>query len=164
MSVSLRNGREYGKLWVQVLSEVHDGGDVAAAVAVIGSAPDRDDGLVFEVPLYASFSFSRTYSGRALVYLVAFIDELMSTGDKLETVDVIEFCSDLIAKQPPSPTRRYSPCPNFFRIAPDEIAEGAFVGYLLSTSNNAYLVKGTDFRTQTTVDAKYFAVNDRPED
>ena len=34
---------------------------------------------------------------------------------------------------------------------------------LLSSSNDAYLVKGTDFRTQTTVHAEYFAVNDCAE-
>lgn len=40
------------KFWLQVLSKVHDGGDVAAAVAIVGSAPDGDNGLVFEVPLH----------------------------------------------------------------------------------------------------------------
>ena len=35
---------------------------------------------------------------------------------------------------------------------------------LLRSSNDAYLVKGTDFWTQTTVDAEHFAVNDRTED
>lgn len=53
MTVSLRNGREYVELWLEVLSKVHNGSDVAAAVAVIGSAPDGNDGLVFEVPLGA---------------------------------------------------------------------------------------------------------------
>lgn len=51
MTVSLGNGGEYGEFRVQVLSKVHDGGDVTAAVAVVGSTPDGDDGLVFEVPL-----------------------------------------------------------------------------------------------------------------
>ena len=56
MTLSLRNGRKYVKFWFQVLSEVHDGGDIAAAVAVIGSAPDGDDGLVFKVPLHAGLA------------------------------------------------------------------------------------------------------------
>lgn len=35
----------------QVLAHVHDGGDVAAAVAVVGGTPDGDHRLVIEVPL-----------------------------------------------------------------------------------------------------------------
>ena len=58
VAVPLGNGRENGELRLQVRSKVHDGGDVAAAVAVIGSAPDGDDGLVFEVPLRI-ISFSK---------------------------------------------------------------------------------------------------------
>ena len=88
----------------------------------------------------------------------------MSTGNKLKAVDVIKFRSDLVAKQPPCTTWRYSPSSNVFRITPDQITESAFVRDLLSSSNDAYLVKGTDFRTQTTVDAEHFAVNDCTED
>lgn len=71
----------------------------------------------------------------------------MSTGDKLEAVDVVEFCSDLVAKQPSSTTWGHSPSSNVFRITPDQIAESAFVRDLLSSSDDAYLVKGTDLRT-----------------
>lgn len=53
MTVSFGNGGEDGELRFEILSEVHDGRDVAAAVAVIRSAPDGDDGLVFKMPLYA---------------------------------------------------------------------------------------------------------------
>ena len=62
VTVSLGNGRENGELWLQVRSKVHDGGDVAAAVAVIGGAPDGDDGLVFKVPL-RMVSFSKDLHG-----------------------------------------------------------------------------------------------------
>ena len=96
-------------------------------------------------------------------YLVAFIYKLMGTSNKLKAVDVVKFCSDLVAKQPPSTTWGYSPSPNVFRITPDQITEGAFVRNLLCSSNNAYLVQGTDFRTQATVDAEHFPVNDSTE-
>ena len=82
-----------------------------------------------------------------MAYLIAFIDQLMGASNKLKAVDVVKFRSDLVAKQPPSTTRGYSPSPNVFRITPDQITEGAFVRDLLSSSNDAYLVKGTDFRT-----------------
>lgn len=53
MTVSVGNSRENGKLWLKVRSKVHDGGDVAATVAIVRSAPNGDDGFVFKVPLYA---------------------------------------------------------------------------------------------------------------
>ena len=99
-----------------------------------------------------------------MAYLITFINELMSTGDKLKAIDMVELCGDFVAKQPSGTTRGYSPSSNVFRITPDQITEGAFVRDLLSSCNDAYLVKGTDFRTQTTVDAEHFAINYRAED
>ena len=97
-------------------------------------------------------------------YLVAFIDELMGTSDELEAVDVVEFRGDLVAKQPPGPSRRYGPSSDVFGITPYQIAEGTFVGDLLSPSNDTYLIQGTDFGTQAAVDAEDFAVDDCTED
>lgn len=45
------HGGEDREAGVEVFAEVHDGGDVTAAVAVIGGAPYRNDRFVFEVPL-----------------------------------------------------------------------------------------------------------------
>ena len=47
----VRYRREDREARVEVFAEVHDRGYVAAAVAVVGRTPDRDDGFVFEVPL-----------------------------------------------------------------------------------------------------------------
>ena len=47
----IRYRREDREARVEVFTEVHDGGYIAAAVAVVGRTPDRDDGFVFEVPL-----------------------------------------------------------------------------------------------------------------
>ena len=99
-----------------------------------------------------------------MAYLIAFIDQLMGTSNKLKAVDVVELCSDLIAKKPSRTTRRYSPSANVFRITPDQITKGTFVRNLLSSSNDAYLVKCTDFRTQPTVDAEHLAINHCTED
>lgn len=45
------HGTEDLELLLEVLSKVHDGSDVATAVAVVGCGPDGDDILVFEVVL-----------------------------------------------------------------------------------------------------------------
>lgn len=47
------DGREDGELGVEVAAaDRHDGGDVAAAVAVVGGGPDGDDGFLGEVELW----------------------------------------------------------------------------------------------------------------
>ena len=51
MPIALGYGGEYGEFGIEIFVEVHDGGDVAAAVAVVGRAPDGDHGFVFEMPL-----------------------------------------------------------------------------------------------------------------
>lgn len=45
------DGAEDLEFLLEVLAEVHDGGDVAAAIAVVGCGPDGDDVFVFEVVL-----------------------------------------------------------------------------------------------------------------
>lgn len=64
VTVSFGNGGEDCEFRLEVLSEVHDGGDVAAAVAVVGCAPDGDDGLVFKMPLYALLASAEPYRGQ----------------------------------------------------------------------------------------------------
>jgi hypothetical protein len=45
------DGAEYLEFLLQVFAEVHDGGDVAATVAVVGGGPDSHDVFVLEVVL-----------------------------------------------------------------------------------------------------------------
>ena len=56
------HGGEDGEAGVEVFAEVHDGGDVAAAVAVVWGAPYCDDGFVFEVPLCGGIWLARRVS------------------------------------------------------------------------------------------------------
>ena len=105
MTISLGNGGEDGEFGIQVLSKVHDRGDIAAAVTVIRSAPDGDNGLVFEMPLLEALALADSIGDGRITYLITFIDELMCPCDKLESVDVVEFRSDFVAKQPSSTTR-----------------------------------------------------------
>lgn len=68
----IRHGRKDLKFWLEVLAQIHNGGDVSAAVAVVWRGPDGDDVFVFEV------------------VFVAFVDELVGAGDELEAVYVVE--------------------------------------------------------------------------
>ena len=76
---------------------------------------------------------------------------------------MVELRSNFIAEQPTSTTGTDGPGLDFFRVAPDEITKGAFVGDLLRSRDHADLVDGSDFRAETTVDAEYLAVHDRSQ-
>ena len=52
-SSMIGHGAENLEVRLQILSKGHDGGDVAAAVAVVGCRPDGDDFLRLEVVLVA---------------------------------------------------------------------------------------------------------------
>ncbi len=104
------------------------------------------------------------YMAHGWAYLVTLVDELVGTRNELKAIDVVELCSHFVPKQPAGTTWRYSPCSNIFRITPYQIAEGALVGDLLSSSDDADLVEGADLRTQAAVDAENLAINDCAED
>lgn len=92
-------------------------------------------------------------------YLETLIDKLVSTGDELQAVDVVELCCDLVAEEPASTTRRNSPGLDVLRITPDQITEGTLMRDLLSTSNNTNLIDSADLRAQPTVDTKDLTID-----
>jgi hypothetical protein len=100
----------------------------------------------------------------ARTYLVALIDQLMSTSDELQAIDVIELGGNLVTKEPASTTGRNSPCLDILRITPDQVAESTFMRNLLGTSNDADLINSADLRAQTTVNAENFTINNGGED
>ena len=46
-----RDGGENGEFGNEVFADVHDGGDVSAAVTVVGCRPDGNDRFILEVEL-----------------------------------------------------------------------------------------------------------------
>lgn len=77
----------------------------------------------------------------------------MCPCNEFETIDVVEFSSDLITKQPTSTAGTDSPGLDIFRITPNEITKGAFVGDLLRARHHPDLVDRADLRAKTTVHA-----------
>lgn len=47
----VRHSAENLEVWLQILTQIHDGSDIATSVAVIGRGPDSDNILVFEMVL-----------------------------------------------------------------------------------------------------------------
>ncbi len=53
-SMLVWHGAEDAEPYIEVLADVHDGRDIAAAVTIIWSGPDRDHVSVFEMVLIQS--------------------------------------------------------------------------------------------------------------
>mmetsp|Transcript_21021 Transcript_21021/g.45841 ORF Transcript_21021/g.45841 Transcript_21021/m.45841 type:complete len:313 (+) Transcript_21021:273-1211(+) len=119
-------------------------GNVPAAVAVIGCAPDRYQ-LVVEHGL------------------VSLHDQLVRPGNEIEAVSVVEFGHNVRAKEVAGPPGGNPPAVDFFRIAPHEIADGSLVGDLLPRIQVAYLIERVDAGGQSGVHREYAVVDDRAQ-
>ena len=159
----LGNSTEYAKLGVEVLTDVHDRCNIAAAVAVVGCGPDRNNRLLRKMILQ-TLEFEGAEVREMKTHLVAFIDELVGTSDKLQTINVVELSRDLVSEEPARAARRNSPCLNILRVAPNQITEGPLVGDLLSTGNDTNLIDRPNLRAQSTMNAENLAVNNSSKD
>ena len=92
--------------------------------------------------------------------LVALLHQLMGATYQVETVYFVEFAHHLATEEPAGATRRYGPRVDVFGIGPDEVAEGALVGYFLVAFDDAYLIECLDFGREAAVHAQYRAVYD----
>lgn len=75
----------------------------------------------------------------------------------------IDLGRHFVAEQPPSTSWRYGPGVDFFWVAPDQVAESAFVRNLLRARHDSDLVEGADLGGQAAVDTQDFAVDDGGE-
>ena len=76
-----------------MLIELENGSNIAAAVAVVGGRPNRDQRVVKHL-------------------FVAFHDQLMGTADEGEAIGAVEFLNHVSAKEVPSTTRTQAPSVN----------------------------------------------------
>jgi hypothetical protein len=120
---------------------LHDRGDVTASVAVVRSRPDGDEVRILK-PEFKSVH-----------------DQLMGTGNHIQSVNVVEFRGNLRAEKPSSTTRRNSPGVNIIRVRPHEITVGSFVRDLLSTFDEANLVKSLDIGGKSAMDTEDLTLN-----
>jgi len=133
------------ELGLEVLVQLHDARNVATPITVVRCTPDRDHTFVVEMPF------------------IALVDQLMSPSDQLQAIDMIELRRDLVTKQPARASGTDSPGLDFFGVAPDEVAEGAFMRDLLGAGDDADLIERPDFGGEAAVYAEDFAVYDGAE-
>jgi hypothetical protein len=158
----LRNSREDTEFWVQIFSNIHDGCNITAAVAVIRSRPNGNNGLLREVVLLNIRHRPVLWEG--LAHLISLVDQLVSPSNELQAINMVKLGCDLITKEPASATRRNSPSVDVLGVTPDKITEGTLMRNLLSTSNDADLINSADFRAESSVNAEDLTINDSGKD
>ncbi len=88
--------------------------DIAAPVAVVWSRPHRHKFVLKSIQICVSL---QDLFGRKHV-LESLLNKLMCSADQFQTVDAIEFGSNLLSEQPSRASRADSPCVNLLGIAP----------------------------------------------
>lgn len=140
-SCLLRGRIEYLEAPIEVLVQFQYRRHVATSVAVIGSAPHGNEGVVEHRP-------------------VALHHELVGAGDEVQVVPLVEHGHDVAAEQIPGPARRQAPPVDLLRVGPEQIAHGPVVGHLLLPVDDADLVEGVDAGAQSAVDGEDLILDD----
>jgi hypothetical protein len=131
--------KELGLARFGVRAELEDGGDVAAAVAVVGGRPHRHQLLVEHVletcqenqkkkkvvsdnPTRIEILFAKSkIPSRQLTFL----HELVRPADELEVVPLHELVGHLCPEEPPGAPRAHCPSLDLLGVGPDKITKSA---------------------------------------
>ena len=75
----------------------------------------------------------------ACLVSAAYLYQLVRSANKVQSIDGVELCRDLAAKEPTSPSRADSPSLDVLGITPHEITERAIMRYFLDPLDAANL-------------------------
>ncbi|KAB8364839.1 hypothetical protein FH972_024702 [Carpinus fangiana] len=128
----------------KMLVNLHDGGLVAAAVAVVRRGEDGDD-----IPILAP--------------VVALHDQLMCARDEREAVVVVEGLGNVLAKGVAGTSGRDAPAAAVVGVAPQQVTHGAFVGHFLYAVEGADVVEGVNAGAEAAVEAEDLVFNEGGE-
>ena len=84
----------------------------------------------------------------------------MSSADEVDFVFSVEFVDDVASEEIAGTARAHTPPSLIIGITPHEVAHCAVVRYLLLSVNSLDLVKCIERRGETTMDTKYFVIDD----
>eukprot|EP00550_Attheya_septentrionalis_P001397 CAMPEP_0198288508 /NCGR_PEP_ID=MMETSP1449-20131203/6979_1 /TAXON_ID=420275 /ORGANISM="Attheya septentrionalis, Strain CCMP2084" /LENGTH=150 /DNA_ID=CAMNT_0043986657 /DNA_START=41 /DNA_END=493 /DNA_ORIENTATION=+ len=135
---------ELQKALITVLVHLHDGGLVAASIAVIGSAKDGDHILL-------------------VAPVVAVHDELVGPADEAEAILMVKLLRNVLAKGEPGAPWTDAPATALVRVAPKQVAHGSLVGHLLHAVQLSDVVEGVDGGAEAAVQAKDVVLHQRSE-
>jgi len=125
----------------QMLIELKNRRDVAAAVAVVGCTPNGYDRLIEHqfVPLHC---------------------KLVRSGDEVDGVVMRESLGDVRSKKEACSTGRETPASYIIWVRPKKVAHCPVVRDLLLPVDSTNLIDGLQHRTQTAMDAKNTTIYD----
>mmetsp|Transcript_33163 Transcript_33163/g.105757 ORF Transcript_33163/g.105757 Transcript_33163/m.105757 type:complete len:344 (+) Transcript_33163:85-1116(+) len=140
----LRRRLEDFEVLVEVLVQLEDGGDVAAAVAVVWRRPDGHQRVVEHV-------------------LVPLHHQLVRARDQVDRVGRAELGDHVAAKEVARASRRQAPPVDVLRVGPHQVAHRAVVRDLLLPVDDADLVEGVDGGGEAAVHAEDLVLDQRRE-
>lgn len=140
------HGFEDLELLLSSLLDLHDCGQVVAAIAIVRCAPDS----------HQIFVLNRLSSYLEPVD-VSLLDQLMSTGNQVKSVDMAEVIGDLRSEDPTSSSGIDGPIFNVLRVGPHEIAERTLMRNLNLPINGSNLINGLYFRAESTMNTKHLS-------
>ncbi|EEQ37868.1 serine/threonine protein phosphatase PP2A-1 catalytic subunit [Clavispora lusitaniae ATCC 42720] len=125
-----------------VLVHLHDGGSVAAAVAVVGRTEDGHHALSVRPQ-------------------VALHDKSMRTGNETQVVGVVESLGDISPESEACTAGRNAPAATIVGIRPQQVAHGALVRHLSDPVQLAHSVDGLDHGRQAAMQTKHLIIHQR---
>ena len=88
---------------------------------------------------------------------VALLDQLMGTGNQVESIDMAEVVGDFRSEDPSSASCIDGPVLNVLRVGPHEIAERPLMRNLNLSINGSNLINGLYFRAESTMNTKHLS-------
>lgn len=140
------HGLEDLELLLSGFLHLHDRGQVVAAIAVVRCTPNCHQ--VFVLNRWSSYLEPVD---------VSLLDQLMSTGNQVQSVDVAEVIGDLRSEDPASSSGIDGPIFDVLRVRPHEIAERSLMRNLNLPINGSNLINGLYFRAESTMNTKHLS-------
>lgn len=145
---------------LEVLVDLHDGGLVAAAVAVVGGREDCDDLRAKKSKGQHSLScpHRRLLARRTHISLLTPIepihDQLMCPRHQCQPIVMVKRLRDVLPERVACTTRADTPSTAVVWVRPEEVTHGTLVRHLLDTVDGADVVQSVDGGGETAVQAK----------
>ena len=137
----LRGGSKLLEISLQILIELEDGSNVAAAVAVVGCGPDGNERVIEH-------------------RLIAVHHKLVCSADQVYFVLTVEFLDNVATEQVAGTSGADGPANRVIGVRPHQITHSAVVRHFLFPVDGTDLVKRVNRRAEATVHAENFVVYD----
>lgn len=131
------------------LLDFHNCSQVITPVTIVRGTPNRHEVFVLRL---SQISYLEPVN-------VPFLNQLMSSGNQINSVNVTEVIGDLRSKHPSSASCVDGPVFDILRIRPHQVTERTFMWDLDLSIDCSDLINGLDLRAETTMNTEGFSIN-----